>query len=30
MSINFGYIDTVDKRVELMQFLNKEFGFYEI
>lgn len=27
MSINFGYIDTVDKRVELMQFLNKEFGF---
>lgn len=27
MSINFGYIDTVDKRVELMRFLNKELGF---
>ena len=27
MSINFGYVDTVAKRVELMQFLNKELGF---
>lgn len=27
MSINFGYVDTVAKRVELMRFLNKELGF---